>query len=207
MTAATDDLAAHAHALLDAAHKAGAEAADALAVTSDSVSVGVRGGALEEADGSESLEIGLRVLMGNRQACVSASDTRPETLAAMAERAVAMAREAPEDPHIGLAEPGELARDWDLAALDLVDDDPDPDPARLQADALACEPATSPASPRSTRPPPAGRAAASISRPPTASRAAMRAAAMACPAWRSPGRARGWSATASPTCACTAPTC
>jgi hypothetical protein len=40
-------------------------------------------------------------------------------MAAMAERAVAMAREAPEDPHAGLADPGQLARGWDLAALEL----------------------------------------------------------------------------------------
>jgi PmbA protein len=63
------------------------------------------------------------------------SDTRPETLAAIAERAVAMAREAPEDPTVGLADPGELARAWDLAALDL--DDPGPDPAAAELEEAA----------------------------------------------------------------------
>ena len=59
---------------------------------------------------AEGIDIGLRVLIGSREACVSASDTRPETIAEMAERAVAMAREAPEDPTIGLADPAQLAR-------------------------------------------------------------------------------------------------
>jgi PmbA protein len=70
---------------------------------------------------------------------VSSSDVRDATLAAMAERAVAMAREAPEDPWCGLAEPGELAKCWDLAALDLVDPAAMPTPEELQAAALAAE--------------------------------------------------------------------
>ena len=57
----------------------------------------------------------------------------------MAERAVAMAREAPEDPWCGLADPDELARGWDVAALDLVDPEPLPTPDALQAAALAAE--------------------------------------------------------------------
>ncbi|WP_417525234.1 TldD/PmbA family protein [Marinovum sp.] len=124
-------------ALLDAARKAGAEAADAIALRGTSVTVDVRGGALEQAERSEATDIGLRVLLGRRQANVSASDTRPETLAAMAERAVAMAREAPEDPHVGLADPAQLASDTDAAALELADPAAEPDPAYLQA--RACE--------------------------------------------------------------------
>ncbi|WP_323783890.1 TldD/PmbA family protein [Thalassovita sp.] len=127
------------HALLDAARKAGADAADAIAVTDTSVSIDVRGGALEQADRSEGTDIGLRVLIGQRQANVSSSDTRPETLAMMAERAVAMAKEAPEDPYIGLADPGQLARDWDMEALEMADPTPEPDPATLQEDACRAE--------------------------------------------------------------------
>lgn len=134
-----DTLETLAHALLDAARKAGAEAADALAVDGSSVSVDVRRGKLEQAERSEGVDIGLRVLIGKRQACVSASDTRPETMAAMAERAVAMAREAPEDPTIGLADPSEIARSWDIAALDLLDPAPEPSPAELEDDARRAE--------------------------------------------------------------------
>ena len=92
------DLAPLTHALLDAARKAGAEAADALAVQGTSLSIDIRQGALEQAERSEGIELGLRVLIGGRQACVSVSDTSARTIADVAERAVAMAREAPNDP-------------------------------------------------------------------------------------------------------------
>ncbi len=125
--------------LLDAARKAGAEAADAAAVAGTSLSIDVRGGALEQAERAEAIDIGLRVLIGRRQACVSASDTSDETIRTMAERAVAMAREAPEDPHVGLADPEQLARHWDLAALELDDPAPEPEPAALEEAARRAE--------------------------------------------------------------------
>uniref|UniRef100_UPI0023508A4B PmbA/TldA family metallopeptidase n=1 Tax=Candidatus Halocynthiibacter alkanivorans TaxID=2267619 RepID=UPI0023508A4B len=102
-------------ALLDAARRAGAGAADAMAVEGTSLSVDVLGGKLEHAERSEGVDIGLRVLIGQRQACVSASDTRAETMTDMAERAVAMARLAPEDPYIGLADASQLAARRDAA--------------------------------------------------------------------------------------------
>ncbi|PZX16524.1 PmbA protein [Palleronia aestuarii] len=125
--------------LLHAATRAGAEAADALVMEEASLSADVRSGALEHAERSESIEIGLRVLIGRRQACVSASDTRPETMARMAERAVAMAREAPEDPGAGLAEPGQLSDLRNADALDLFDPSGDPAPAALAEAALRAE--------------------------------------------------------------------
>lgn len=126
-------------ALLDAARRAGADAADAMAVQGTSVAIDMRGGVLEQAERSEGIDLGLRVMVGQRQANVSASDTNPATLAAMAERAVAMAREAPLDPTIGLADPSQLARDWDIAALEMCDPTPEPDPATLQEDAARAE--------------------------------------------------------------------
>ncbi|MBC7181625.1 MAG: TldD/PmbA family protein, partial [Roseovarius sp.] len=128
MAKALDELT---HALIDAALKAGAEAADAMALRGQSVTIDMRGGTLEQAERAEGVDIGLRVLIGGRQASVSASDTGVATIAALAERAVAMAREAPVDPHAGLAEPGQLARDWDLAALELCDPSPEPVPDAL----------------------------------------------------------------------------
>lgn len=125
--------------LLDAARKAGAGAADAIAIEGRSITIDMRGGTLEQAEREEGVDVGLRVLVGQRQACVSASDARPEVLKALAERAVAMAREAPEDPYIGLADPGQLARDWDLAALELADATPEPSAQELQDDARAAE--------------------------------------------------------------------
>ncbi len=126
-------------ALLDAARKAGAEAADAIAVEGRAVSIDVRGGALEQAERSEGVEIGLRVLLGGRQACVAASDVSARTMADMAERAVAMAREAPKDPFVGLADPSQLATHWDIAAYELEDPSPEPAAAALEADARAAE--------------------------------------------------------------------
>ena len=126
-------------ALLDAAGKAGADVADAIAVSGDSQSIEVLGGKLEHAERSEGIDIGLRVLVGKRQASVSASDVRPETMREMAERAVAMAKEAPEDPYCGLAAPEQLAADRDAGPLELADPSGAPAAAELQADALAAE--------------------------------------------------------------------
>jgi PmbA protein len=136
MTQSLDSLA---DALLAAARKAGAETADAIVVKGTSLAIDVRAGALEHADRSEGTDLGLRVFLGKRQAIVSASDIRAETIAAMAERAVAMAAEAPEDPFAGLADPSQLATGWDIAALELDDPAPEPLPNHLQNDALEAE--------------------------------------------------------------------
>jgi len=135
----TERLHSLADRLLSAARAAGAETADAMAVQGTSLSIDVRGGALEQAERAEGIDIGLRVLIGRRQASVSASDTSDATIGALAERAVAMAREAPEDPHAGLADANALARDWDLNALDIAEDAPEPSPADLEDRAARAE--------------------------------------------------------------------
>ena len=84
------DLAGLTAAMLEAATRAGADAADAVAVAGSSTSVEVRGGRLEHAERADGIDLGLRVLIGRRQACVSASDISPSTLARLAERAVAL---------------------------------------------------------------------------------------------------------------------
>jgi PmbA protein len=108
-----------AESLVAAARKAGADAADAVALRSMALSVEVRDGAVEESERAESDDVGLRVLVGRRQAVVSTNDIARTSAAALAERAVAMARHAPEDPYAGLAEPDRLAREF--PDLDLVD--------------------------------------------------------------------------------------
>ncbi|MFN3955643.1 MAG: TldD/PmbA family protein [Pararhodobacter sp.] len=135
----TDTPATLTQALLDAARRAGADAADALVIEGTALSVDVRAGRLEQAERSEGLDLGLRVLIGRRQACVSSSDARPQTLAAMAERAVAMAREAPEDPWAGLADPAQLSARRDAEGLELHDPAPEPAPEALQEDARRAE--------------------------------------------------------------------
>ncbi|SIT82186.1 TldD/PmbA family protein [Pontibaca methylaminivorans] len=136
MTRRLEDIAG---AALTRARTAGAEDADVILIAGRSVSIDIRSGALEQAERSESVDIGLRVFVGRRQAIVSASDTRENTLDAMALRAIAMAREAPEDPYAGLAERGQLAAERDAAPLELADPAPEPTPAQLEQDARRAE--------------------------------------------------------------------
>jgi len=121
--------------LVAAARRAGADAADAVAVRSVSLSVEVREGAVEESQRSESDDIGLRVLLGRRQALVSTNDIAGD-VSALAERAVAMAKVAPEDAFAGLADTDELARDF--PDLDLIDPEL-PSVASLEASAKSAE--------------------------------------------------------------------
>jgi len=125
--------------LLDAAKASGADQADALAVSGDSISIEVLDGKLEHAERAEGVEIGLRVLIGHKQATIASSDLRPSSLKDMAERAVAMAEVAPDDPWCGLADPDQLAKETDAAGLELADPSDAPDPAALQDTALAAE--------------------------------------------------------------------
>jgi len=112
-------LAALAERLVRAALSAGADAADAVAMRSVYLSVGVRDGEVEESERAEGDEVGLRVLIGKRQAVVSTNEVSRDGAASLAERAVAMARVAPEDAYVGLADPDRLARQF--PDLDLID--------------------------------------------------------------------------------------
>ena len=124
-------------ALVEAAVRAGADAADVLYVGDAATSVQVRLGALEDVSRSEGEEIGLRLFVGRRSASVSSSDLSDEALRALVERAAAMAREAPEDPYAGLAPEDRL---YHGSAVELDGDDgQDPGPAELKDRALAME--------------------------------------------------------------------
>ncbi|HSE78523.1 MAG TPA: metallopeptidase TldD-related protein [Alphaproteobacteria bacterium] len=105
--------------LVAQAKRAGADAADAILVDAAAISHARRLGKLEKLERAESQDLGLRVFIGKRQAIVASSDRAKTTLDALVERAIAMARAAPEDPFCGLAEPEELATSF--PALDLVD--------------------------------------------------------------------------------------
>jgi len=114
-------LSALAERLVAAARRAGADAADAIAVRGVSLSVDVRDGAVEESQRAEGDDVGLRVLVGNKQAVVSTNDIKGDGLDVLAQRAIAMARAAPEDRFAGLADESLLAHDF--PALDLLDPD------------------------------------------------------------------------------------
>src|ERR1051326_1060713 len=105
--------------LVARARKAGADAADAILFEGTALSHARRLGKTEKLERSESQDLGLRVLIGKRQAVVSSSDRSPKMLTELVERTLAMARAVPEAPFCGLADPAEIARDW--PALDMLD--------------------------------------------------------------------------------------
>ncbi len=122
--------------LLRLAKKYGASDAEAVVVQSRSLDVSVRDGVREEVESAESQDLGLRVLIGKRQAAITSSDLSKTGLERLAERACAMAAIAPQDPWCGLADPDQLAHD-DID-LDLFDP-AIPDIDDLNATALATE--------------------------------------------------------------------
>ena len=126
-----------AQSLVEKALRAGADSADALYSGEESARVQVRLGELEQVDRSEGEEVGLRVFLGRRSATVASSDFSQEALAALVERALAMAAEAPEDPFAGLAPEAFLHR-GPMPEIDSADT-ARTTPEELRARALAAE--------------------------------------------------------------------
>lgn len=128
----TPDVPAHLfdqlHDLIRKAKACGADAAEGVYSESMGVSASIRNGDLSTLERSERASIGIRVLIGKKQACAASDDIHPERLHAMVDRAVSMARLAPEDPYAGLPEQHELATH--IPDLDLFD------PAEIEADKL-----------------------------------------------------------------------
>jgi PmbA protein len=123
--------------LVALAMKAGADAADTVYVGNGSTSVQMRLGNLEDVERSEGEEIGLRVFVGKQSASTSSSDLSVQALTALAERAVAMAGQAPEDAYAGLA-PEDRLMTGSIPALE-IDDGIDVSPEALRERALAAE--------------------------------------------------------------------
>jgi PmbA protein len=109
-----------AEALLGAARRHGADAADAVVHGSLAHGISVRLGKLEDVERSESSSAGLRVFCGQRSATIATSDFTPAGIDALAARAVAMARAAPEDSYAGLA-PADALAAGPFPDLDLSD--------------------------------------------------------------------------------------
>ena len=90
------------HHLVEAASKAGARHADALAVADTGNSISVRNGCVESVEREDGCGIGLRVFVetakGLAFASASSSDVSPAGLRALAEQVVAMARISEPDP-------------------------------------------------------------------------------------------------------------
>ena len=125
------------HDMVASAIRAGADAAEVATAEIRSLSVSVRLGELEEVEREERSDLGLRVFVGRRQAVVSGSDLSAAARTRLVERAVAMARLAPEDPYCGLAPQERLARGA-LPELDLYDPT-ERSPTALEEAAVAAE--------------------------------------------------------------------
>lgn len=123
--------------LLDEARRYGADAADALLYHAVSSGVSWRLGKLEDVERSEGRDLGLRILVGRRQAIVSTTDFSKSCLKELVERCAAMAKAAPEDPYCGLA-PKERLATAPFPDLDLGDFI-EPDTETLKKRAAACE--------------------------------------------------------------------
>ena len=122
--------------LLARAKSTGADAADAMLVESSGQSATWRLGKLENVERAEGADLGLRVFVGRRQAIVSTGDLTRPSLERLVERALAIARAVPEDPHAGLAEPDRIAREYPILELD---DGEEPDNAALARQAAVAE--------------------------------------------------------------------
>ena len=134
-----DNLEVIASALLDMSKKAGAEAAEVIGLEKKSLNVDVLNGMLEGVERSEAIDIGLRVIVEGRQACLSCSDVREESLEKMVTRSLSMAREAPVDKDIVLAATDQLVSAQDLEALDLIDTEVMVEADRLEKWAIEAE--------------------------------------------------------------------
>lgn len=123
--------------LVALARSKGADSADAVAHGEASESVTVRLGQLEDISRSESESVALRVFVGSRSASIRTSDFSPGSFSVLVERALEMARLAPEDPYAGLAPEARLMG-GDTPDLDLADP-VEPAPSDLRDAAAATE--------------------------------------------------------------------
>ena len=105
--------------LINKALKAGADAADAIYIENQSLSIAQRLGKPESIERSEEQDLGLRVFVGKKNASISATDLKTEVLDQMIDRVISMAKESPEDQYAGIAAESEIAKDF--PAIDLFD--------------------------------------------------------------------------------------
>lgn len=105
--------------VIDKTLKKGASAADAIIINSTSLSSEVRLGRVISLERSENAAIGLRVLIGQKQAIVSTADLNENSLSSIIDQAIAMAKVIPENPHLALATKEQLAKN--IADLNLHD--------------------------------------------------------------------------------------
>ena len=121
---------------LSAAKQAGADGADVSFIKGGGLDVQVRLGKVESAERAEDYQMGMRVFVGQKSATISSGQLDDENITELAERAVAMAKHAPEDPYARLATAEEQAKSF--PDIELFDDTSF-STEKLTEIALACE--------------------------------------------------------------------
>jgi PmbA protein len=109
-----------ARAILAQAKAKGASDGDVVMAESQSFFVTVRMGEVEKISQSGEKRLGLRLFFGNSSASASTSDVSKQAIERLVEDTMLMARATAQDPHGGLPDSQELARD--IADLDLLDE-------------------------------------------------------------------------------------
>ncbi|MEM7072435.1 MAG: TldD/PmbA family protein [Pseudomonadota bacterium] len=118
--------------------RCGADEAEAVYLDSVQASFTARMRRSEHAEWSRSSAIGLRVLINQREACVSGDGLNDDTIKQLKERVIAMAKVLPQDPYAGLALPEQLYRATTPPDLELFDP-ATPTPEQLIEQAGQCE--------------------------------------------------------------------
>ncbi len=90
--------------LIQKATEKGADSADAISIVNESISVSQRLGKREDLERSESSGFGLRVFLGKKQSIVSSTEISDYGIDELVERAIDMAKVAPDDPYAGINE-------------------------------------------------------------------------------------------------------
>ena len=122
--------------VLELAKKSGADGADATLAKGTGTSMQVRLGEFESVEQADGFELGLRVFVGKKIASVSTSILDAGSVKLLVERAVAMAKVAPEDPYTRLAFEEEQAKNLpEIDCFDATELSTD----RLREIAEACE--------------------------------------------------------------------
>ena len=122
--------------VLALAKKSGADGADAILAKGTGTAMQIRLGELESVEQADDFQLGLRVFIGQKIASVSTSILDNQSVELLVERAVAMAKVAPEDPYARLALESEQATN--LPEIDCFDPTELPT-SRLQEIAEICE--------------------------------------------------------------------
>ncbi len=106
--------------ILDTAKAKGASQGDVVMAESDSFFVTVRMGEVEKISQAGEKRLGLRLFFGNSSASASTSDISRKSIEKLVDDTARMARVTAQDPHGGLPEAADLARE--LPQLDLLDE-------------------------------------------------------------------------------------